>query len=124
MPIAEAYGLAPSIDRWVVARAVELAASGMPVEVNLSARSFADPSLPHLIHQLLVEHDADPSLLVFELTETAMLDNEEDAARFAGRMRAMGCRLALDDFGTGYGGVPLPQASPRGRAEDRRGVRA
>ena len=105
LPTAEAYGLAPAIDRWVVGRAVELAAGGLPVQVNLSARSFADPTLPHLLRQLLEQTGADPALLVFELTETAMLDNEEDAATFAARIRALGCRLALDDFGTGYGGL-------------------
>ncbi len=103
MPTAEAYGLAPNIDRWVLARAVQEAAAGRPVEINLSARSFTDPTLPHLIRQLLDETGADPSLLVFELTETAMLDNEDEAARFADHMRRLGCRLALDDFGTGYG---------------------
>lgn len=103
MPTAEAYGLAPNIDRWVITQAIQHAAAGRPVEVNLSARSFADPTLPHIIRQLLDETGADPSLLVFELTETAMLDNEDEAARFADHMRTLGCRLALDDFGTGYG---------------------
>lgn len=103
LPTAETYGLAPAIDRWVVAEAVDLAAAGHAVHVNLSARSFADPSLPHLVGQLLGDTDADPSLLVFELTETAMLDNAEEASRFAERIRALGCHLALDDFGTGFG---------------------
>lgn len=103
LPTAEAYGLAPAIDRWVVSQAIEMAAAGNPVEINLSARSFADTSLPYLVRQLLDETGADPSLLVFELTETAMLDNAEEAARFADRIRALGCQLALDDFGTGFG---------------------
>ena len=103
MPTAEAYGLAPNIDRWVIGQAIREAAAGRPVEINLSARSFADPTLPHLIRQLLDETEADPSLVVFELTETAMLDNADEAARFADHIRGLGCRLALDDFGTGYG---------------------
>ena len=103
MPTAEAYGLAPAIDRWVVTRAMDLAAAGRPMHVNLSARSFADPNLPRLVRQLLDDTGADPSLLVFELTETAMLHNAEEASRFAEQIRSFGCRLALDDFGTGFG---------------------
>lgn len=103
LPTAEAYGLAPAIDRWVVAEAVELAAAGHAVELNLSARSIADPSLPYLVEELLQQADADPALLVFELTETALLENHEAASRFADRVHALGCQLALDDFGTGYG---------------------
>lgn len=103
LPTAEAYGLAVAIDRWVVAQAVELAAAGHAVELNLSACSVADPSLLYLVEELLREADADPSLLVFELTETALLGNHEAARRFADRIHALGCKLALDDFGTGYG---------------------
>ncbi len=103
LPTAESYGLAPAIDRWVIGQAIDLAAAGHPVEVNLSARSFADPTLPYLIEQLIEDTGANPASLVFELTETALLENDEAATRFAQRIHALGCQLALDDFGTGYG---------------------
>ena len=102
LPTAEAFGLATSIDRWVLARAIGLAAEGHDVEVNLSAQSIDDPSLPHLIQQLLTETGADPRKLVIEMTETAMLADVDAAAHLLTRLRALGCRLALDDFGTGY----------------------
>ena len=105
LPAAEAYGLIPVIDRWVLGRAVRLAAQGHPIELNLSARSISDPRLPDEVEQLLADHAADPGLLVIELTETAMLANHAAAARFATRIRALGCRFALDDFGTGYGAL-------------------
>jgi EAL domain-containing protein (putative c-di-GMP-specific phosphodiesterase class I) len=95
--------LVTSIDRWVIAQAIDLAAAGHPVELNLSARSFSDPTLPYFIQQLLDRTGADPKLLVFELTETALLHNDRAATCFAERIHAMGGRLALDDFGTGYG---------------------
>ena len=103
LPIAETYGLAPSIDRWVVRRAVALAAAGHAVEVNISARSLSDSSLVYEIERRLAGSGADPALLVFEITETALLEDREDAARFANRLRELGCQVALDDFGTGYG---------------------
>ncbi|MFP4634609.1 MAG: EAL domain-containing protein, partial [Nitriliruptoraceae bacterium] len=103
LPTAEAYGLVTAIDRWVIGRAVGFAARGYPVEVNLSAHSLVDPLLPYLVEGLLDDADAEPSLLVFELTETALLDNHDEAYRFAHRISRLGCQLALDDFGTGYG---------------------
>ena len=103
LPIAETYGLAPSIDRWVVRRAVALAAAGHAIEVNISARSLSDSSLVYEIERRLAGSGADPALLVFEITETALLDDREDAALFANRLRELGCQVALDDFGTGYG---------------------
>ena len=103
LPTAEAYGQILAIDRWVIGRAIELVAAGHAVEINLSARSFGDPSLRYLIEQLLHDSGAEPSRLVFELTETALLQNDEAASTFAEHMHRLGCQLALDDFGTGYG---------------------
>ena len=39
---------------------------------------------------------------MFEITETAVMQDMDRAARFAERLVALGCRLALDDFGTGF----------------------
>jgi PAS domain S-box-containing protein len=104
LPIAEALGVAPAIDRWVLAEGLALAACGNPVEINLSATSLMDDTLAHVIEGLLLQTGADPADVVFEITETALLENLGTARAFAARVRALGCRLALDDFGTGYGG--------------------
>ena len=104
LPAAEALGVAAAIDRWVLARGFEFAAHGHPVEINLSATSLEDATLPHLIERLLGESDADPGNIVLEITETALLNNDATAQYFADRIRQLGCELALDDFGTGYGG--------------------
>jgi EAL domain-containing protein (putative c-di-GMP-specific phosphodiesterase class I) len=47
----------------------------------------------------------DPSLLVVEVTETAIMDRLESSRAFMGRLRALGCGIALDDFGTGFSGL-------------------
>lgn len=112
LPAAEKLGVAPAIDRWVVARAMELAAQGHAVDVNISARSLEDVALPHLIEQLLAESGADPANVVFEITETALLENDVTARYFADSVRAFGCGLALDDFGTGYGGFTYVKRFP------------
>jgi PAS domain S-box-containing protein len=105
LPTAERFGLVPSIDRWVIAKGIELAATGMHVEINLSARTLEDRSVADLIAVTLARSGVDPGRVGFELTETAMLGNDDQARRFAEQVRALGCRLALDDFGTGYGGL-------------------
>ena len=45
---------------------------------------------------------ADPSLIVVEVTETALMGRTEVGREFAEQVRALGCRVALDDFGTGF----------------------
>jgi PAS domain S-box-containing protein len=104
LPAAEASGLVREIDRWVAREAVSLARRGHAVALNISASSLGDPDLYHVIERLLVEASVDPTLLTFEVTETAVLKNEGVAKTFIEGAAKLGCRIALDDFGTGYGG--------------------
>jgi diguanylate cyclase (GGDEF)-like protein/PAS domain S-box-containing protein len=103
LPTAEHFGLIRDIDRWVVARALELTAAGRSVSVNLSARSVADPGLTEAVERGLRDAGTDPSRLVFEITETAAAADMEEVRAFAERVQRIGCGLALDDFGTGFG---------------------
>ena len=102
LPTAERCGLIAEIDRWVFTQATKLAARGTAVGVNLSAVSAGDPRMLALIERQLRGHVADPSNLVFEITETAVMQDMDRATRFAERLIALGCRLSLDDFGTGF----------------------
>ncbi|HLJ02912.1 MAG TPA: EAL domain-containing protein [Solirubrobacteraceae bacterium] len=103
LPLAERHGCITEIDRWVVEQAVGLAADGIPVEVNLSAASVGDSQTLATIREALARTGADPGLLVFEVTETAVMADVDRGRRFAQALRELGCRFALDDFGTGYG---------------------
>lgn len=102
LPAAERYGLISEIDRWVIRQAVRIAAEGVPTEFNLSGRSIGDPDILRELAAALKESDVDPSLLVVEVTETALVGQTEAGRAFAERVRGLGCRLALDDFGTGF----------------------
>jgi EAL domain-containing protein (putative c-di-GMP-specific phosphodiesterase class I) len=104
LPIAEKYGAIRDIDRWVIAQGARYAARGIDVEINISAASIGDPELIAVIERELARTGADPSRLVFEITETALIEQTEVAVGLAETLRALGCRFALDDFGTGYGG--------------------
>ncbi len=103
LPVAEQYALIGEIDRWVIKQAAQLAGDGCPVQLNLSARSVGDPDVLEQIERCMQRHRVSPELLVFEITETAIVDDEDAARAFAERLHELGCLLALDDFGTGYG---------------------
>ena len=107
LPLAERFGLAPEIDRWVVGQAIELIASDpdgdVALGINLSGPSLNDTELLFLIETELARTQVDPRRLVFEITETAAVANIPLARRFAERLTQLGCRFALDDFGAGFG---------------------
>ena len=100
---AEKYGLISEIDRWVVKEAVRLAASGRHVEANLSAESISTLDLLTVIEHEIHQTGADPSSLVFEITETALMGDIAKGESFARGLVDLGVGLALDDFGTGFG---------------------
>lgn len=102
LPVAEAFGLIEEIDLWVVDQALELAGGGRPVSVNLSARSVGDPEITRRVWGA-VAAGVDPDDILFEITETTLAGNMDDARGFAERLGRIGAPLALDDFGTGFG---------------------
>ncbi len=104
LPAAERHGIIREIDRWVVTQAAALAGRGHAVELNLSAASISDPAMAPFVEAALTDELADPANVVIELTETAILHDEEAGGAFLARLDRFGCKIALDDFGTGYGG--------------------
>ncbi len=107
--VAERSGMVQELDRWVVARALELLArreqEGSPVSlhVNLSGASVSDLSVIEFIERRLDEGEADPSRCTFEITETARVRDYEVAGGFADRLTEFGCQVAIDDYGAGFG---------------------
>jgi PAS domain S-box-containing protein len=112
LPVAEEFGLVVEIDQWVIDQAAELAASGFPVELNVSGASIGDPRLLQHIITALERSGADPKNLVFEITETTLIANETAGHLFVDRLHELGCGVALDDFGTGYGGFTYIKQLP------------
>jgi diguanylate cyclase (GGDEF)-like protein len=107
--VAERSGMVQELDRWVVARALEMLAererAGSPVSlhVNLSGASLLDVSVLEFIERRLDEGDADPARCTFEITETARVNDYTAAAGFADRLTEFGCQVAIDDYGAGFG---------------------
>jgi EAL domain-containing protein (putative c-di-GMP-specific phosphodiesterase class I) len=102
---AERFHLAVELDAWVLERAVRLAAAGRRVHMNVSGRTIVDWEFGDRIEDCLALHGADPSLLTFEITETAPALDLPRATCVAERIAALGASVALDDFGTGYGSL-------------------
>ena len=99
---AERHGTIATVDAWVFEQAAQLAAHGRAVSINVSAQTAGNCSFLETVETALAHHGADPTLITFEITETAVVSDIVQATRFATRLSSLGCRFALDDFGTGY----------------------
>ncbi len=102
LPHAERSELIADIDRWALARGAELAV-GARVAINLSARSLSNPRFIDRVQEELKRTGTRADSIIFEITETAAVENLGAAQALVEQLRTLGCGVALDDFGTGYG---------------------
>jgi len=72
------------------------------MSVNLSGKQVAQASLVNDICQTLKETGVDARHLKLEITESAVIENSENAAELLKRLKDLGVQLSIDDFGTGY----------------------
>ncbi|MEO5655309.1 MAG: EAL domain-containing protein [Nitrosospira sp.] len=108
IPAAEQTGLIHAIDHMVlrksIAQAAEIQHNGLRVRfsINLSAHAFHDPELLSILTEAFTQYDADPSNFMFEITETAALEDLSAARDLMETIRKLGCSFTLDDFGVGF----------------------
>lgn len=119
IPIAEESGLIVPIGRWVMERAMQQAAEWnrggrepLYVSINLSVRQFRDPGLIGTVKEALAKTGIRPDLVTFEITESAVMQNVEEAMRLLGALRGLGVKLSVDDFGTGYSSLAYLKRFP------------
>jgi diguanylate cyclase (GGDEF)-like protein len=106
---AERYQLMPTVDRWVVHRTCDLLGKhsasvgedSARFAINLSGQSLQDESFLEFVINEIKASSLPPSVLCFELTETATIGNLVKAQKFMHSLQDLGCQFALDDFGTG-----------------------
>lgn len=106
IPAAEHYQLMSKIDQWVVKNCLAFYTkvpdeNRIPLNINLSGQSIGDQSFLHFLVEQIELYDINPSLLCFELTETAAICDLVAAKEFMNELAKMGCEFALDDFGSG-----------------------
>ena len=108
IPAAEQTGLIHAIDHMVLRKSIALSSKiqhqGHPVRfsINLSAHAFHDPELLPILTDAFARYNADPSNFMFEITETAALEDLPGARKLMEMIKALGCSFTLDDFGVGF----------------------
>ena len=118
IPFAEQSGFIRELTRWVIAESVRawsrLQAQGLAlrISVNLSTRDLMDPELANKIAQVLAAHEATPGSLGLEITESAIMDDPQQALDTLNQLHGMGFKLSIDDFGTGYSSLAYLKGLP------------
>jgi len=105
IPVAERARLISQLTATLLRKAL-VAALHWPPTVslcfNLSAQDLAAPDTMAALCAIVAGSGVPPQRIEFEVTETALLSNFEQAAAMIERLHGLGVRVALDDFGTGF----------------------
>ena len=109
--IAQRLGAAGQLTRWLVFGACrilsELIKAGidMQLSVNLMARDLMDDEFPLLVEQAVRFWRVPPQRLMFELIESAVLEDPALGAKVMNRLLEIGVSTSIDDFGIGYSSI-------------------
>ena len=112
IPLAEETGLIGELGAWILFESLaqlkkwqEMIPTEPPltINVNLSTRQLReDRELSQRIMQALNRTGVAPQCLSLEVTESLLLEEEEEGRRLVAELRERGVSVCLDDFGTGY----------------------
>jgi diguanylate cyclase (GGDEF)-like protein/PAS domain S-box-containing protein len=122
IPFAERSGLITGIGAWVLREACQQASTWQAIlpgtqhlsmSINISARQLAQGAgLVQSLRAALEESQVDPTALVLEVTESALMDDAEAVLKVLNELKALGVRIAIDDFGTGYSSLTYLKRFP------------
>ena len=119
IPLAEETGLIKSLGEWVLrtacAQAQAWQAMDLPVfgvSVNLSSGQLKPEFAMDTVATVLEETGLSPDLLTFEITESLIVEDAEEAITYLHAIREMDVGLSIDDFGTGYSSLSYLKRLP------------
>lgn len=119
IPVAEACGLINDIGEFVLTETCrqgqQWLEAGLPrltLAVNVSPAQFKRYDMRKQVTQVLNDTGFPAQCLELELTESALMENQELVVQVLDDLRRLGIRLAIDDFGTGYSSLAYLKRFP------------
>jgi len=119
IPMAEETGLIMPLGRFVLEQACQQVrairdrlAVDLPISINLSPRQFQESGLLSQVAAALDASGLPSDSLIFEITETMVMEDLSGAREVMKKLNRLGVRLAIDDFGTGHSSLAYLKQFP------------
>ena len=105
IPVAEDAGIVNQLGEWALRRACQDATawpSHVRLAVNVSPVQIRSGDFVEVVKRTLEQSGFAASRLELEVTESVLLQHNEQSLRVLHQLRELGVAVVLDDFGTGY----------------------
>ena len=109
IPFLEQSGMITKVENWILGEVASKIKTWsnkglkvVPVSVNISPASFANPHIKDIIEETLRKNEVEPGFFNFEIVERTFMDNLEYSGRLLNDLKDKGFGFSIDDFGTGY----------------------
>ena len=108
IPMAERTGLIKELTNWVLRSALKdmdlwnAEFPGLAVAINLTTQNLLDPEFPNVVAGMLAARETTHGMLSLEITENALMGDQERVMNIISQLSEMGIHISIDDFGTGY----------------------
>jgi len=120
IPIAEERGLIIDIGRWVLEASFATYRRWLDegrievgeLAINVSSRQFRSDTFLEDVEKLLAAYRIPPQRIVFEITESTVIEDVNATIAIMERLRRLGVLFALDDFGVGYSSLSYLKRLP------------
>ncbi|MET0110657.1 MAG: EAL domain-containing protein [Candidatus Thiodiazotropha sp.] len=119
IPICEETGLIRPLSEWVIHQAATQLAewsktdlAHMTISINLSAYRNRHAVDKGFIKKTILETGAPPANMIFEITESLMMENTAESLEWLSFAKDLGISVAVDDFGTGYSSLSYLKRFP------------
>ena len=119
IPLAEATGLIIKLDRYIMKTAMQQVsrwyADGLSpgvLALNLSIKQLQQKDLISFVESLLLETGCKAEWVEFEVTESQIMKNVQEAIGVLKQLSQLGVMIAIDDFGTGYSSLSYLKRLP------------
>jgi EAL domain-containing protein (putative c-di-GMP-specific phosphodiesterase class I) len=117
--VAEESGLIVSVGEWALREACRQnvrwqnnGLGGLSISVNISPRQFSRPNFEATIMASLEDSGLEGRFLCIEITETCIMESDEQGLRTLDSIKDLGIQISMDDFGTGYSSLAALRQLP------------
>ncbi len=120
IPLAEDTGIIVAIGEWVLRESCLVATKWLKqfgstapaISVNVSSFQFKRKNIPDLVAQVLNETGLPADKLTLEITESLLVNDDDNTLEQLKTIRQLGVSLSIDDFGTGYSSLSYLKKFP------------